>query len=126
MAQGMRNKLERRYGQRQLHFITCSCYRRRPLLGTGRRRDAFLRILNEVRERYQFWLVGYVVMPEHIHLLDPGAASLHTFYGDAGLEAARGAEFAAKDPTAEQQGSDEIMDRGAGGDAAEFLAAAVL
>ena len=22
-----------------------------------------------VRERYQFWLVGYVVMPEHIHLL---------------------------------------------------------
>jgi putative transposase len=69
VAQTMRNKLERRYGQRQLHFITCSCYRRRPLLGTGRRRDAFLRILNEVRERYQFWLVGYVVMPEHIHLL---------------------------------------------------------
>jgi putative transposase len=65
----MRNKLERRYGQRQLHFITCSCYRRRRLLGTGRKRDAFLRILNEVRERYQFSLVGYVVMPEHIHLL---------------------------------------------------------
>lgn len=69
MAQAMRNKLERRYGQRHLHFITCSCYRRRPLLGTARKRDAFLRILNEVRERYQFWLVGYVVMPEHIHLL---------------------------------------------------------
>ncbi len=69
MAQAMRNKLERRYGRRQLHFITCSCYRRRPLLGTARKRDAFLRILNEVRERYQFWLVGYVVMPEHIHLL---------------------------------------------------------
>jgi Transposase IS200 like len=43
-------------------------YRRRPLLGTSRKRDAFLRILNEVRERYQFWLVGYVVTPEHIHL----------------------------------------------------------
>jgi putative transposase len=39
------------------------------LLGTARKRDAFLRILNQVRERYQFWLVGYVVMPEHIHLL---------------------------------------------------------
>ncbi len=65
----MRNKLERRYGQRHLHFITCSCYRRRALLGTARKRDAFLRILNEVRERYRFWLVGYVVMPEHIHLL---------------------------------------------------------
>jgi REP element-mobilizing transposase RayT len=69
VAQAMGNKLERRYGQRHLHFITCSCYRRQPLLGTRRKRDAFLRILNEVRERYQFWLVGYVVMPEHIHLL---------------------------------------------------------
>jgi putative transposase len=69
VAQAMSNKLERRYGQRHLHFITCSCYRRRPLLGTARKRDAFLRILNEVRERHKFWLVGYVVMPEHIHLL---------------------------------------------------------
>ena len=69
MAQAMGDKLERRYGQRHLHFITCSCYRRRALLGTARRRDAFLRVLNEVRERYQFWVVGYVVMPEHIHLL---------------------------------------------------------
>jgi putative transposase len=69
VAQTMRNKLERRYGRGHLHFITCSCHRRRSLLGTARKRDAFLRILNEVRERYQFWLVGYVAMPEHIHLL---------------------------------------------------------
>jgi REP element-mobilizing transposase RayT len=69
VAQAKSNKLERRYGQRHLHFITCSCYRRRPLLGTARKRDAFLRILNEVREGHKFWLVGYVVMPEHIHLL---------------------------------------------------------
>src|SRR5271156_905046 len=65
----LKNPLERRYGQRHLHFITCSCYRRRPLLGTARKRDAFLKILDEVRERYQFSLVGYVVMPEHVHLL---------------------------------------------------------
>lgn len=69
MAQAMINKLERRYGQRHLHFITCSCYRRRPWLGTARKREALLRVLHEVRERYQFCLVGYVVMPEHIHLL---------------------------------------------------------
>ena len=68
MAQAISNTLERQYGQRHLHFITCSCYRRRPLLGTARKRDAFLRILHEVRERYQFWLIGYVVMPENIHL----------------------------------------------------------
>lgn len=32
-------------------------------------RDLFLRILEEVRQRYRFVVVGYVVMPEHIHLL---------------------------------------------------------
>ncbi|MGH9706904.1 MAG: REP-associated tyrosine transposase, partial [Candidatus Acidiferrales bacterium] len=66
-----RARLERRYGQGHLHFITCSCYRRRALLHTARRRYAFLRILDEVRTRCQFSLVGYVVMPEHIHLLIP-------------------------------------------------------
>jgi putative transposase len=65
----LKNRLERRYGQYHLHFITCSCYRRRPLLGTARKRDLFLKILDRVRARYQFLLVGYVVMPEHIHLL---------------------------------------------------------
>lgn len=64
-----RNKLERRYHQRQLHFITCSCYRRLPLLRSARERELLLEILNAVREKYQFSLIGYVVMPEHIHIL---------------------------------------------------------
>jgi hypothetical protein len=38
------------------------------LLGTARRRDAFLRILDEVRTRYGFLLVGYVVMPEDVFI----------------------------------------------------------
>jgi len=33
------------------------------------RRNLFLRILERVRSRYQFVVVGYVVMPEHFHLL---------------------------------------------------------
>jgi putative transposase len=64
-----RNKLERRYGQRQLHFITCSCYRRLPFLRSAPKRDVLLKILHNVREKYHFSLVGYVVMPEHIHIL---------------------------------------------------------
>ena len=64
-----KNRLERRYGFGHLHFITCSCYRRLPFLGTARARNLFLKVLNEVRERYDFGLYGYVVMPEHIHLL---------------------------------------------------------
>jgi putative transposase len=65
----MWNKPKRFYGAGDLHFITCSCYRRQPLLGTPRRRDLFLTVLERVRRRYQFVVVGYVVMPEHIHLL---------------------------------------------------------
>ena len=36
--------LHRYYGTRNLHFITCSCYRRQPQLGTARRRDLFLKL----------------------------------------------------------------------------------
>jgi putative transposase len=65
----MRRNRKRYYGAGDLHFITCSCYRRQPLLGTPRRRDLFLAVLEQVRKRYEFVVVGYVVMPEHIHLL---------------------------------------------------------
>ena len=61
--------LHRTYGAHHLHFITCSCYRRLPLLDTARGRDRFLSILEQTRKRYRFVVVGYVVMPEHIHLL---------------------------------------------------------
>jgi putative transposase len=55
--------------RRHLHFVTCSCYHRQPLLGAPRRRNLFLSVLKRMRKRYQFVVVGYVVMPEHIHLL---------------------------------------------------------
>lgn len=58
----MKHRLERRYGFGQLHFITCSCYRRMPFLGSERARILFLRILDEVRGRYDFALFEYVVM----------------------------------------------------------------
>lgn len=61
--------LKRYYTGRDLHFITCSCYQRKPLLNSAHRRDLFLRMLEEVRCRYRFTVVGYVVMPEHFHLL---------------------------------------------------------
>jgi len=61
--------LHRRYRTGHLHFVTFSCYHRRPLLGTARRRNLFLEIFEQVRARCSFVVVGYVVMPEHVHLL---------------------------------------------------------
>ena len=65
----MTYRLHRYYGNGDLHFITCSCHARRPYLGTAHRRDRFLKILEEARQKYRFVVVGYVVMPEHFHLL---------------------------------------------------------
>jgi putative transposase len=65
----MANKLIRIYGRGHLHFITFSCYRRVPFLRSVRAKNVFVQILNEVRDRYGFSLVGYVVMPEHVHML---------------------------------------------------------
>jgi putative transposase len=62
-------RLKRYYGAQDLHFITCSCYHRLPILGSARRRDWFLQVLEETRQQYQFVVYGYVVMPEHFHLL---------------------------------------------------------
>ncbi|MGH9544596.1 MAG: REP-associated tyrosine transposase [Terriglobales bacterium] len=65
----MPSGLKRYYGGHDLHFITCSSYRRRPLLGTAGRRDLLLKLLDEVRRRHRFVVLGYVIMPEHFHLL---------------------------------------------------------
>jgi putative transposase len=65
----MRNPLKRYYGRDDLHFVTFSCYRRRPYLGTARARNSFVTILGKVRSKRNFLLLGFVVMPEHVHLL---------------------------------------------------------
>ncbi len=65
MTQG----LHRYYGSNDLHFITGSCYRRQPQLGTSKRRDLFLKLFEEARRKFRFVVVGYVVMPEHFHVL---------------------------------------------------------
>jgi putative transposase len=51
------------------HFVTFSCYRRLPYLGTATERSLFERSLEAMRLRYRFVVAGYVVMPEHVHLL---------------------------------------------------------
>ena len=47
----MPTRLRRAYGTGYLHFITTSCYQRRPLLGSPAPRDLFLRVLEETRRR---------------------------------------------------------------------------
>jgi putative transposase len=63
-----------------LHFVTFSCVRKRPILGSPEARDKFLEILEQTRVKYQFHILAYVVMPNHVHLLvtEPGVSLLGT------------------------------------------------
>src|SRR5215472_6184264 len=56
-----RNPLQRLYGRNDLHFVTFSCYRRRAYLGSVCARNRFVRILDQVRLRHGFDLLGYVL-----------------------------------------------------------------
>ena len=60
------------------HFLTFSCHHRLPHLNTPEARDLFESALEEIRRRYNLLVAGYVVMPEHVHLLvnEPSRGSL--------------------------------------------------
>jgi putative transposase len=62
------------------HFITFSCYHRLPLLTRACAYSTFEKELEKVRQRYRFVVAGYVLMPEHVHLLvgEPQVSSLAT------------------------------------------------
>jgi len=53
----------------QSHFITFSCYRRKPKFADTRFYDLFPLCLEATRQRFRMRIYGYVVMPEHVHLL---------------------------------------------------------
>ncbi|MGA2252246.1 REP-associated tyrosine transposase [Terracidiphilus sp.] len=65
----MPNELVRFQETGNFHFLTFSCFHRLPYLGTAEAREIFEASLESIRGRYRFVVVGYVVMPEHVHLL---------------------------------------------------------
>jgi putative transposase len=59
-----------RYQQtEEFHFLTFSCFRRRAYLSAAAAMELFEDALERIRRRYLFVVGGYVVMPEHVHLL---------------------------------------------------------
>jgi len=53
----------------QSHFVTFCCYHRRRLFTTDASRQIFESALERVRRSFRLHVYGYVVMPEHVHLL---------------------------------------------------------
>jgi putative transposase len=61
--------LKRFQQTRDSHFLTFSCYKRRQNFRTAESRCTFEAALERVRQQYGLCIYGYVVMPEHVHLL---------------------------------------------------------
>ena len=64
-------RLERRQQTGHLHFITFSCHDRNPYLNSLEAKAIFEIVLESTSNRYDFPIIGYVIMPEHVHLLIP-------------------------------------------------------
>ena len=65
----MPDGLSRLHSSGQSHFLTFSCYHRLPLLERMHMQSPFLSVLEQARVRFGMRVYGFVVMPEHIHLL---------------------------------------------------------
>lgn len=61
--------LKRFQQTRQIHFLTFSCYHRQPTFTNASACGTFVDALERVRQNYNLCVYGYVVMPEHVHLL---------------------------------------------------------
>ena len=70
--------LRRFHHSGQSHFVTFSCYHHFVLLDTAKLRDIVVGALEHARRKYCFRVYGFVVMPDHVHLLvsEPGRAAL--------------------------------------------------
>jgi putative transposase len=79
----MPSRLKRYQHEGHYHAINFCCYRHLPYLNDDPSRILFEQTLERIRQRHQFFLFGYVIMPDHIHLLltEPKAHSLATTIG---------------------------------------------
>jgi putative transposase len=70
--------LRRYYESGQSHFVTFSCYRRKPKFADTRFYDLFPLCLETMRLRFRMRIYGYVVMPEHVPAAAGWSASPNT------------------------------------------------
>jgi len=61
--------LQRFQQSRQTHFVTFASYHRHPSFTTDAAKQIFENALERLRCRFALYVYGYVVMPEHVHLL---------------------------------------------------------
>src|SRR5271169_1111127 len=68
----MPGSLKRFQQTRQNHSLTFSCYHRQPKFASSEACAIFVSALERVRQSYWLCVYGYVILPEHVHLLVNG------------------------------------------------------
>ncbi len=64
-----RKKCKRYNTPGHAHFLTFSCFQRRPFLAKDRSRGWLIDAINSARDKHHFDLWAYVIMPEHAHIV---------------------------------------------------------
>ena len=62
-------KLRHYDGDGRAHFVTFGTFKKFPLITNNENRKTIIDAIISMREKYGFRLLGYVLMPEHIHLV---------------------------------------------------------
>lgn len=65
----MPSRLQRFHASGQTHFVTFCCWHRQAFLSEAAARDTFEAGLERIRRNHLLCVYGYVVMPDHVHLL---------------------------------------------------------
>jgi putative transposase len=60
---------KRHFAPGDLQFLTSSTYRRAKLFESDRFRRSFVEVVGQLRIEMGFLLIGWVLMPDHFHLL---------------------------------------------------------
>ena len=62
-------KLFKSHNPNICHYTTSVCYNRIPIFRSAKACSLFIEALAETREKCPFKLIGYVIMPDHTHLI---------------------------------------------------------
>ena len=69
LPSGHRRRVKHFHEPGDRHELTFSCYQRLPLLTNDRWRRMLAEAVDRALDRWDYSLVAYVFMPEHVHLL---------------------------------------------------------
>jgi REP element-mobilizing transposase RayT len=83
-------KLFKSHDPNIFHYTTSVCYRRVPIFRSDKACGLLIEALTETREKCPFKLIGYVIMPDHAHLIvNPLGRDISTVMGRLKSSSAR-------------------------------------